>query len=113
MVWEDLKTYIGSEDINEDAYIEGCWDSAVVLIDAELALAFRPCPDAIKSRMYLEVGNELYNRRNAVSGSSQFAVFEGGATQPVRGARDPLAQIRPLLARYVCPLGPPAPVVVP
>ena len=109
--WLSLKSYIGSEDVNEDTYIQECWNEAVLMIDLALIKAFRPVPVAIKDRMYKEVGSELYNRKNAPSGGSQFATFDGG-TQPVRGPRDPMSQVRPMIRQYVCPIGPPAVVVI-
>ena len=100
--WNDLKQYIGSEDADEDSYIQSCYDEAVVLVDDALTNAFRLVPEVIRNRWYLEVGNHLYNRKNSLSGTSQFATFEGGAT-PVRSPRDPLAEIRPMIRRYVVP----------
>ena len=100
MDWQSLKSFIGSEDVNDDAYIVDCWNEAVLMIDLATIKAFRPIPPAIKDRLYLEVGNELFNRKNAPSGGSQFAVFDGG-TQPVRGPRDPMSQVRPIIRQYV------------
>ncbi len=102
MDWNDLKDYIGVDNDEESGVITDCWDSAVELIDLAVDTAWRPIPESILNRLYLEVGNALYDRRNAPSGQSQFATFEGGAL-PVRGPRDPLAQVRPILALYVAP----------
>lgn len=102
MNWENLKEYIDVGDDAKDEVIQNCWDTAVEYIDLALASAFRPVPENTLNRLYLEVGHELFKRRDAPSGASQFAVFEGG-TLPVRGPRDPLAQVRPIIGMFVCP----------
>ena len=109
--WQGLKSYIQCDDVNEDTYIEECFDVAVLMVNQAFSKAFRPVvivddvptvvvPPKVLERCYLEVGNELFNRKNAPSGGTQFAVFDGG-TQPVRGPRDPMRQIRPIIRQYV------------
>lgn len=102
MDWNSLKAYIGKEGTDDDTFIEGCFNHAVELLTLATADTFRPVPQGIMDRMVLEVGNELYNRKNAPSGQSQFATYEGGSL-PVRGPRDPLSQVRPILAMFVVP----------
>ena len=55
-------------------------------------------PDTIRDRAILEAGSELYHRRNAPSGISQFATPDGA---PVRVARDPLVGVYPILRPYI------------
>ena len=55
-------------------------------------------PDTIRDRAILEAVSELYHRRNAPSGISQFATPDGA---PVRVARDPLVGVYPILRPYV------------
>lgn len=101
MDWNDLKAYIGAgEDDNE--IIEQCFDDAVTLLGTATSSAFRPIPAGVMDRMILEVGHELYNRKNTPSGSSMFTGYDGGAV-PVRAPRDPLSQVRPIIAMYVVP----------
>lgn len=100
--WNDLKGYIGAESDTENEYIASCFTVASLLVNGAIGAAFRPVPQELVDRMVLEVGHELYNRKNAPSGGSQFATYDGG-TLPVRGPRDPLSQIRPILASYVVP----------
>lgn len=100
--WTALKAYIGVEGSQDDSFITDCFIDAQLLISDVIADAFRPVPEGILKRMVLEVGQELYNRKNAPSGSSMFASYDGGA-QPVRAPRDPLNMIRPMLAMYVVP----------
>jgi len=96
----DLREFIGSTEDDDVAFIERCYNEAVALINLALASAFRPVPEVIEERLVLEVGNELYKRKNASGANSQFAAYDGGAT-PVRSPRDPLAQVRPIIGMYV------------
>jgi len=48
---------------------------------------------------YLQVGSELFHRRNAPSGIAQFSSLDG--TSPVRVAKDPMTSVYPLLNRWV------------
>lgn len=101
MEWSNLKEHIGVTDDTENEHLQNVWNTAVSLVDLALLNAFRAVPEDVLNELYLEVGHELYNRKNAPSGNSQFAVFEGGSL-PVRGPRDPLAQVRPIIGMYVC-----------
>lgn len=96
--WLDLKAYVGADGTGDDAYLQDCWNQATELVTRYVGTSVVPVP--IIDRAVLEVGHELFNRRNAPSGSSQFAVFDGG-TQPVRGPRDPMAMVYPMLGRWV------------
>ena len=100
--WSDLKQYIGVNDDSEDQRVQMIFNSATALVDSALSGAFRAVPEDVKSLMYLEVGSTLWDRRNSPNTSSQYAIFEGGAL-PVKGPRDPLATVRPVIARYVVP----------
>lgn len=56
-------------------------------------------PVEIIERAILEVGAELYHRRQAPNGIKMFADMDGTST--IRVARDPLVAARPLLAPYL------------
>lgn len=99
MDWTALKDFLDSQT-EEDTFVESCWDDARLLLETATANAFRPVPDSLMDRMTLEVGSELYNRKSAPSGGSQYQTYEGG-TFPVRSPRDPLTQVRPMLAMFV------------
>lgn len=103
VVWNNLKTYIGTSGSEDDNFIQGCFDHAVILLTTATASAFRPIPEGIMDQMVLEVGNELYNRKNAPGAQSQYTQFDGSSV-PVRAPRDPLTQVRSILAMYVVPL---------
>ena len=95
MDWTDLKAYVGAS-ANDDAYVEECWDTAKDLVANYIVSA--KVPVGVLKRCYLEVGSELFHRRSAPMGISQYSAYDGA---PIRIARDPLAGVYPLLNRYM------------
>jgi hypothetical protein len=95
MDWTDLKAYVGASS-NDDAYVEECWNTSKDLVASYIAST--KVPVGVLKRCYLEVGSELYNRRNAPMGVSQYATYDGA---PINTARDPLVGVYPLLNRYM------------
>ena len=63
------------------------------------AAVVSPLPLPIVNRAILEVGAELFHRRQAPSGISQFATPDGSSA--VRVARDPMIAARDMLAPFV------------
>ena len=59
-------------------------------------------PEAVLRRAILEVGSELFHRRQAPNGFPQFATPDGGQAQRI--ARDPMVAARPILAPFL-PMG--------
>lgn len=57
-------------------------------------------PEAVLERAYLECASELYQRRSAPQGVSQFASPDGG-TVPVSVGRDPMSGARLILQPYL------------
>lgn len=96
MDWTDLKAYVGASD-SDDSYVEECWNTGKDLIASYVQSA--KIPANVLKRCYLEVGSELYHRRNAPMGVSQYATYDGAT--PNRIARDPLIGVYPLLNRYM------------
>lgn len=83
----------------DETFIEQCVDSASALVakatkDAEV-------PSEILDTAIIEVGSELYHRRQAPNGISQFAAPDGSHQ---RIARDPMNAARAILAPFL-PLG--------
>lgn len=95
MNWEDLKAYVNASN-DDDTYVEECWDTAKDLVASYIQSA--AIPPQVLRRVYIEVGSELYHRRNAPMGVAQYASYDGN---PVRIARDPLVGAYPLLNRYM------------
>ena len=95
MDWTNLKAYVGAAS-TDDAYTEECWDTAQDLVASYVQTT--KIPVKVLKRAYLEVGSELFHRRNAPMGVSQYANYDGN---PVKIARDPLLGVYPLLNRYM------------
>lgn len=95
MNWTDLKAYVGASSSDDD-YVEECWITAQDLIASYVQSA--TIPPYVLKRCYLEVGSELFHRRNAPMGVSQYATYDGA---PIQTARDPLVGVYPLLNRYM------------
>lgn len=91
----DLQEYVGAPD-SDAAYVEQCWDEATSLVSVYVGDI--DVPIAILDRATLEVGSELYHRRQAPNGIAQFSSMDG---TPVRVARDPMLGAYPLLNRYI------------
>lgn len=91
----DLQEYVGAPD-SDAAYVEQCWDEATSLVS--IYVDGFEIPIAILDRASLEVGSELYHRRQAPNGIAQFSSMDG---TPVRVARDPMLGAYPLLNRYI------------
>lgn len=95
MIAADLKDYVNGSD-EHLTYIESCVDQAIALVDGYVGNA--TVPELVLERAYLEVGSELFHRRNAPNGVAQFNTFDGSA---IRVARDPMVGAYPLLRRFV------------
>ena len=89
----DLFDYVGASS-NDTLYVDQCWLEAQTLVDTFVGTS--TVDSTIVERAYLETGSELYHRRNAPSGLSQFASFDGS---PQRLARDPMTSSYPILGK--------------
>ena len=90
-----LKDYVGAS-VSDTAYLTICLNAAVDLVEEFVGTS--EVPESILDNAYLQVASELFNRRNAPSGISQFASFDG---QAMRVARDPMQSTYPILQKYV------------
>lgn len=95
MDWTDLKAYVGSSDM-DDTFVEDCWETAQDMVASYVKSA--KVPSRVLKRAYMEVGSELYHRRSAPMGVTQYATYDGAA---IRVARDPLIGVYPILNRYM------------
>lgn len=94
--WDDLAKYVGTPvGGTDDDFVHQCWDEAHKLVDTYIGETVVPAE--IIKRAKLECGSELYHRRSAPNGISQFAGFDGA---PMRVARDPMVSARPLIDPY-------------
>lgn len=84
----------------DSAFLGECLAEATALVAAAIG-AVQTVPTAASERATLEVASELFHRRAAPNGITQFATTEGS---PIRVARDPMVAARPILAPYL-PLG--------
>jgi hypothetical protein len=107
-----LKAYVNAASNVHDAFIGDCWDEAVELVGNHVggpamttvqqearAAELTRVPATVLTRAYLEVGAELYYRRDAPNGVKEFATPDGSAS--FRVARDPMVGAYPILAPYM------------
>jgi hypothetical protein len=81
-----LLEFVGAPTTDE-AFVTECWNEAHLLVDKACGTAVADVPAVILNRAKLECGSELYHRRSAPLGVSQFASVDGSA---VRISRDPM-----------------------
>ena len=94
---DDLLNYVGGNQSDRD-FAEKCLAQAIMLVNA-YCIRTPEVPEEILDNAYLQVGSELFHRRNAPSGIAQFSSLDG--TSPVRVAKDPMTSVYPLLNRWV------------
>lgn len=97
--WTDLRAYVGTQSEADDAQVEDAWDTAYALVTTYVGAA--EVPTVIFDRAVLEVGSELFHRKNAPNGVAQFNTFDAA---PIRVARDPMVAAYPLLSPYLGPV---------
>lgn len=95
----DLTAYVGASP-SDVAFVGECVETAEALVAAYVGAA--EVPAVIRDRAVMEVGSELFHRRQAPNGIAQFATADG--MPGVRVARDPMVSARPILAPFL-PLG--------
>ena len=93
---EQLLDFVGGTQSDLD-FVEQCLAQAIMLVNAYCIRT--EVPEEILDNAYLQVGSELFHRRNAPSGIAQFSSLDG--TSPVRVAKDPMTSVYPLLNRWV------------
>ena len=96
---DGLATYVGLS--GSDALVEQCWRQALELVDGWRGwqeVYPWPIPADARGRAILEVGAELYHRKNTKNGISQFASTDGSA---IRVARDPLIPAYPIWRPFI------------
>jgi hypothetical protein len=89
-----FQEYVGTSESGD--FVNGCLTSAQQLVKSFVGAA--QVPTAVLDQAVLTTASELFHRRNAPFGASQFA---DGSGQAVRAARDPMTSTYPLLQRFV------------
>lgn len=92
-----LRAYVNSTSASDETFLVSCWEEAGDLISDYIGE--HVVPASVAHRAQLEVAAELFHRRQAPGGITQFATIDGPS--PVRMARDPLLAAYPLLDRYL------------
>lgn len=91
-----MQEFVGASH-TDLALLHSCAQQAAELVDAYIGDGEVPC--SIRERAIIEVGVELFHRRNAPGGITQFATLEGAS--PVRMARNPMVAAYPLLDPFL------------
>lgn len=92
----DLQAYVNASSTADLAFVATVLSEALELVAAFVGDAV--VPEAVRDRAVLEVGSELYHRRQAPNGIVQAAGLD---VAPIRVARDPMVAAYPLLRPYV------------
>ncbi|EPD31891.1 hypothetical protein HMPREF9306_01447 [Propionimicrobium lymphophilum ACS-093-V-SCH5] len=94
----ELASYVKAVPADMD-FVEACWAQAAELVDHRIGKA--QVPASIRDRAVLEVGADLWHRRQTRSG---VATFDGGDYTPMRVTRDPMKAAADLLKPYLGPV---------
>lgn len=101
---ERLNSYVrsGAHSLStaDSAFLDECLDQAVAMVDNECGTAVDRVPLAVLHGCYIDCASELYQRRSAPQGVTQFASPDGGVSA-VRTSRDPLGGVRQRLAPFI------------
>jgi len=91
----DLRHYVGAPS-SDDAFLERVLGEAAAAMTAYVGST--PIPESVWDGCILLVGSEMFHRRNAPSGITQFVSMDG---QGMRMNLDPLTPAYPILDRWV------------
>ncbi len=91
---QEFKDYVGTKDSSD--FPESCLDAGNALVGALIGTV-DTVPNEVHRQCILIAASEIFHRRSAPNGISQFA---DGSGQAVRVGRDPLYAVYPLLIPY-------------
>ena len=100
---EQLRAYVTPEARHvavDEKYVTACASEALALV-GQLIGTTTTVPAEIRTRAIIEAGSELFHKRQAPNGISQFADATG---TPLRVAKDPMNVARVILQPFL-PLG--------
>lgn len=89
--------YVG--DRSNGNFAAECAEQAVSLVARYLGTRAESVPVSVVRRAQLEVASELFYRKDAPNGITQFATPDGGTG--IRVARDPMLGAYPILDRFL------------
>lgn len=92
---EEFKAYVGTKD--DSAFPEDCLDAGQALV-TRLIGSSEDVPAEVEKQAVLVAASEIFHRRSAPMGVSQFA---DGSGMAVRVGRDPMAAVTPLLLPFI------------
>lgn len=92
-----LRAYVNSTQPDDEEFLQSCWDQATALVDGYVGE--NVVPSVALDRATLEVAAELFHRKSAPGGITQFATMDGPS--PIRMARDPMVGAYPILDRFL------------
>lgn len=92
---EQLRLYCGAA-ATDAGFVAECLGQADALVTRFVGQV--TVPSAILDRAVIEVGSELFHRRQAPNGIAQFATADGAS--PIRVARDPMIAAYPILQPF-------------
>ena len=90
----DFQAYVGTDETGD--FINSCITAGHALVDRYQG-SVTTVPSQVHVQAVLICASELYHRRSAPNGVTQFASFDGA---PVRVAKDPMNAVYPLLMPY-------------
>lgn len=92
---EEFRAYVGTDE--DSTFVTECLSGGLALVERYIG-SVTTVPAVLKDQATLIAASELFHRRSAPNGISQFASMDGA---PVRVAKDPLNAVYPLLNAYV------------
>jgi len=93
---EELRAYTGAASADDD-FLAQCLATSADLVTRYVGTV--EVPDSVLDRSVLEAASELFHRRQAPNGISQFATVDG--TSAMRVARDPMVAAYPILSPFM------------
>ena len=92
---EEFRAYVGTDEVSD--FVTESLAAGLALVERYIGTV-TTVPAVLKDQATLIAASELFHRRQAPNGVSQFASMDG---TPVRVAKDPLNAVYPLLNAYV------------
>lgn len=97
---EELRAYVNAGRQPADTKdLQGALDTGIALVAQHLR-GILGVPASVVRQAQLVASSEVWQRRNAPMGVSQFATTDGA---PIRVNRDPMVTVYPMLAPFIGP----------